>query len=317
MKARHIAIYTVLIFLLALSAGGAAHYWNISRDQASLLSASRVELQQANLKVGRGETLLADANKKIGSLSSEVKREVKARRASLTLVAELTAALTAEKKNVKVKTRVVYKNSVERVEVELPKGKIFIEKDGKYLPVESMAYNYKDHRITIVGDAIKGELSYRLHQKFRGVLAESRLPGGGYNHYATFWELGPRGEDAVKLKLESFKVVRTDERAPKFWWWNPHLDLLGGIAFKPDVSPHVELGLSVMSWGKTADDMHWRFLRVGVGVVGRELSLSLSPAMYNIGKPLPLVSNLWLTPTVGYLPMSGGWFGGLGISVVF
>ena len=129
MKATHIVIYIVLTLLLAVSAGGAFHFWNKSRDVASLLSASRTELQAAKLSIGRGETLLADANKKIDALSSEVRKEVEARRASLTMVAELRAALTSEKKNVKVRTRVVYKNSIEKVEVELPKGKIFVEKD--------------------------------------------------------------------------------------------------------------------------------------------------------------------------------------------
>jgi len=320
MKPRHIVINIILVLLLALSAGGAFHFWNISQDQASLLSASRVELQQANLTIGRGKTTIADANKRLEVLAKEVHEEVVKRRASLTMVAELQAKLDIEKKNVKVRTRVIYRNSVERVEVDLPKGKIFVEKDGKYLPVENMSYSYKDHRITITGDAIKGTLSYRLHQKFRATVVESKLPGGGYNHYATLWELSEEGKDEKKLSLTSFSIVKTDELAPHMWWWNPHIDLLGGLVVtgEPAVVPHVEVGVSVMSYGKTADDMTWRFLRVGIGAVGLdELSLSISPVMYNVGKPLPLISNLWITPTVVYQPLSNEWGGGLGLSVVF
>tara|TARA_Y100000310_G_scaffold151358_2_gene150959 strand:+ start:1085 stop:2053 length:969 start_codon:yes stop_codon:yes gene_type:complete len=322
MKARHIIIYVVLTLLLALFAGGAFHYWSKSCDQASLLSASRVELQAAKLSIGRGETLLADANKRADTLSSEVKKDVEARRAALTLVAELRAKLETAEKEVQVITRLVYRDRVKRVEVDLPPGKIFVERDGKYYPVDNMAYSYRDHRITITGDAIKGVLSYKLHQKFRGVVAESKRPDGGYNHYATLWELGAKGEDETKLKLTSFKVVKTDELAPRMWWWAPHVDLLGGAAITSqngDIGVHtqVELGVSFMGYGKTNNDLSWRFIRVGVGVTGDEFSLSLSPAMYNVGGPLPLVSNLWITPTVDYIPLSGGWGGGLGLSVVF
>ena len=77
------------------------------------------------------------------------------------------------------------------------------------------------------------------------------------------------------------------------------------------------MGISFMSYGKTADDMIWRFIRIGVGAAGSDFSLTLSPAMFNLGKILPLVSNLWITPVVGYIVTADELFGGLGFSVVF
>lgn len=316
---KHIVAYVGLSVLLLLFAGTSLYFWHTSSEQEDLLSSTRDELQEARLEIGRGETTIADANKKISTLQKQVAREVKERHATLTMFAELTAKYAAMKKKVKTETRVEYRDRVVTREVNLPPGKIFMKKDGDYKPVKKLTYSYEDHRITIHGDAIAGTLSYELHQRFAAQVVESKLPSGGYNHYINLWEL-KEDEKLQKLELESFKVTKSDELKPQMYWWNPKLDLMGGalVDSSASVAPHLSFGLSFMGHGKTTDDLSWRFIRVGVGTTGpSSLTLSVSPVQYNVGKYLPLVSNVWATPTFGYDVVTDRWFGGLGISVVF
>jgi hypothetical protein len=182
-----------------------------------------------------------------------------------------------------------------------------------------MSWSYKDFRITIDGDAIKQVLSYKLHQRFRGQLIETRLPTGARNHYFRLQELDDKGSVVGKLELDRFDVMRGKELSDRMMWWNPKLDLgLGfGVNQSLEESWLGDIGISLSAYGKTPDDIKWRFFRFGAGVTKSGYSLAFSPALFNLGKHLPLVSNVWLMAF-------GGWdFGamkahfGLGISVVF
>lgn len=313
-------------WLIVIAAVGFVAFSQYQKAQANaaLLDAKNKQLMTANLELGRAQTTIVkqkDLHRTaIDDLDKKWKKEIKDRKALITQYAQLEGLYTAEQKKRKVITKVLWKERNTEHTVDLPFNKLFIRQDnGEYKHVESMTWAYKDFRLSIQGDAVKQTLSYKLHQKFRAQFVETKLPTGGRNHYAKFYEVDDQGKDVGELELTKFEVLKANELASKMFWWNPKVDLLagGGINTRLQGFWTAEFGLSLMSHGQTPDDMRWRFLRLGLGVTNHGFALSFSPAQYNLGKHLPLVSNVWLTPLVGYDFGAGVPHLGLGIGVVF
>jgi hypothetical protein len=313
--------WLVLVFAI----GAVAFYqWRSVQSTKELLKLKNEQLQQANLELGRAKTTIVeqkDLHRSIVSgLEEEIKKEIKERNALITQYSELEGLYQAEQKKRRIITRILTNERNTNRIVDLPKGKIFLrEEDGTYTQVESMAWSYKDFRITITGDAVKQTLSYKLHQKFKGKFVETKLPTGGSNHYAKFYELDDKDKVVGELKLSRFDVFKVNTLQPKMFRWNPKLDLAVGGSLDTSLKGGVvaDVGVSFMSYGITNNDIKWRFLRFGIGLRNKNLSLSFSPFQYNIAQHLPLVSNIYLSPILGYdfgnlIPHFGGQ-----LSVVF
>ena len=67
----------------------------------------------------------------------------------------------------------------------------------------------------------------------------------------------------------------------------------------------------------TEDDLEWRFLRLSVGAVGDKINLGFAPVRWNMGKHLPLVSDLWLYGGIMREFKMGGWRYFIGLSTIF
>jgi len=89
------------------------------------------------------------------------------------------------------------------------------------------------------------------------------------------------------------------KRRPSFSWRDPRLTLGigGGIGVHPTFQGTAQayLGFSFLSYGS------FRFLALsgGFDFINNTAIFSLAPFSYNIGDPLPLLSDLWLSPAVG------------------
>jgi len=92
------------------------------------------------------------------------------------------------------------------------------------------------------------------------------------------------------------------KRAPKekSWMWNPRLAL--SISAGTELYPSIDM--SLFSYGRTKGDMDWRFLDFGVGGDSDNFYLQFAPVEYNIGKPLPLAENLFISPYINITPES-------------
>lgn len=83
-----------------------------------------------------------------------------------------------------------------------------------------------------------------------------------------------------------------------------YMGLDGGLVMAPDpqgdVVPNAQL--SLFSYGKTKLDNDWTFLGVGVGYETQQESINLmvSPINYNVGKPIPLIDNMHVGPSISY-----------------
>lgn len=133
-----------------------------------------------------------------------------------------------------------------------------------------------------------------------------------YTQYVQISASEPGSEDRVPLAIVKADYAYTDPTAPEFRWFTPHLD--AGImgAFTPlGGTGGGTLGLSIMSYGISRDDNIWRFVRLGIAYDGDMGLVQLDPVGYNIARPLPLVSDIWIYP--GLIIAPTGYGGGLSL----
>ena len=113
----------------------------------------------------------------------------------------------------------------------------------------------------------------------------------------------------------------------KMFWLNPILDVgifVGGqvYQFAPGpgrdsvLSTGVDLGISLSSYGETRADSWVRFFRFGVGfnMERQAAQFSIAPLTFNIGKPLPLITNLYVMPLFA-IDTAGGMTLNLGLGL--
>jgi len=163
-------------------------------------------------------------------------------------------------------------------------------------------------------------------RKFHLSTAVGKQENGQFAFYHTLdYEVPEKSGSKYRISLTSSEYLQLPQERRMFWW-NPVLDagLFAGanihsFAFGPGRSDGVfsfgaELGLSFSSYGYTKVDSLWRFFRVGLGYDAERRTghLSFAPALFNVGDPLPLLTNLWLYPYVG-LDSGGGVLVGAGI----
>ncbi len=101
------------------------------------------------------------------------------------------------------------------------------------------------------------------------------------------------------------KTANTVQEYPtaKFSFWNPRLFLgvEGGIGVNPvrgEFSPSLSVG--IMSYGQYKTNPDFSVLEVGVayGTVSQRPQIVVTPVAYNVGKHIPLMSNMYIGPTV-------------------
>lgn len=136
------------------------------------------------------------------------------------------------------------------------------------------------------------------------------------------------------IKLYPVSIISSDymqvPASSKWFWLNPRIDanfVGGGLVYKIADGPGrsdsvlsmgVDVGISLSSYGPTKVDSWFRMFRFGLGYnIERQAgSLSFAPFAFNVGKPLPLLTNLYLTPQIA-IDTAGGLTVNLGIGPQF
>jgi hypothetical protein len=319
MTTKQALILSGVIVLLVGVTVGFIYYVVQTRHQReltqSLLNQTNEKLHSANLDIGRARTREGDAQALIDQLRIDIQKEIQQRQAVLVMYSLLEAKYTQAVNNVRTITKVVYEDKI----IDLPKGKIFVRlDDGNYKEITSLTYNYKDYHIEINGDSIKETLSYKLNQRFAGVLAKTRMKDGSSDYYLRLSELDKDGKSTQDLKLEKFEVIETNPKEEnEFHWFDPYLDGYFGVTYSNGITYTGEVGISLISFGIGRPNNFLRFIRFGIGVTDGKLSTSFSPVLWNFGRLIKPLSNLWLTPIVGWNFGSDSWLTGMGVSVVF
>jgi hypothetical protein len=148
-------------------------------------------------------------------------------------------------------------------------------------------------------------------------------------HHKLQYSVPDKGPEVYDVKIISSDYIQASLKN-KMFWFNPIIDLdffVGGrvatFATGPGrsgelVSAGIDLGLSLSSYGETKSDSLIRAFRFGLGYDAERRAgrLSLSPLTFNIGKPLPVLTNLYLTPMFA-IDTAGGFTLTLGAGVQF
>jgi hypothetical protein len=168
----------------------------------------------------------------------------------------------------------------------------------------SYTVHARDHKIvTVVGKKDSGQLTF--HHKLT---------------YSVPEETGKK-EYPIEVVSSDFQQLQLKN---KMFWLNPILDVsvfIGGTVyqFAPGpgrdsiLSAGADLGISLSSYGETKADSWLRLFRFGIGYnMERQAGhLSFAPLTFNIGKPMPLITNLYIMPmlavdTAGGLTLNVG-----------
>jgi hypothetical protein len=267
------------------------------------LQEQSIKIQQtANLEIGRSQTELGNAKETIKKLDNQIQDDIKKQKAIIDSYSILEA------KNHATGSGII------QIKPEIQTKEIYITKDGQPIQLKTLPFSFDDFRLHIQGDAITKDFKYKLDQNFEIQLAETTLKNGNHNHYAELYELDSGGKRINKLTITKFQTIDSDLLTTNHLkWFDPHLDL--GIAYHVKGGIAGELGISLMSYGKPSL-LTWRFIRGSAGLDTNGVYLNFNPALYNIGAPLPLLSNIWLAPGIGYGLENKTYLLSFGLSVI-
>lgn len=275
------------------------------------------KLMEANLEIGRAESRFGDASDHVKHLEKHLKKELKQRSALLTRYGELKARYEVEVSR-KLETRVEIINTVsvgECTTLNLTEGQLYVARNKELGALNPFSARYEDHRVAIgcavttrvtPSGSVPVGISYNLNLKLKANILETITPTGAINNYITIYELNEKGETVGKFEIEEFSMVIDDQRTPKFLWWDPHMDIAVGLGLRSDSTINklnwegsASLGFTPMSYGLSSKDLAWRFARFSFDL-GQDISIGLTPVLYNIGNNLPVFTNLWVGPFAHY-----------------
>lgn len=292
--------------------------WKKNKELDIQLKRANAQYEEASLALDRATTELGDANKKVSELSKDLQGQLKARQEITQRYAELHTKyeVIASQNNIPVDNTGTIVDST-APDFRFAEGHYYLatEQGGSKLVDlgPDLKFGFHDNRIVISAKLATGvdkqtkqltpmsDISYKLQLRIKTMMVTTIDPKGHENTYAEMYEVDETGTKVLgKFSTDQFYVVTKDQRAKHMEWWNPHLD--AGLVAGYNGSPTQlggSIGVSLMSYGLTKNDMTWRFIRPGV-TLSERVGLDLAPALYNIGEPLPLVSNLWVGPYIGY-----------------
>jgi hypothetical protein len=143
------------------------------------------------------------------------------------------------------------------------------------------------------------------------------------------YSIPEKGDAKYNIELLKSDYIQAPEKS-KMFWFNPIIDMnafIGGNIYKFGfgsdranslLSLGVDVGFSFSSYGPNKVDSWFRLFRLGVGYDAERQGahFSFAPFAFNIGKPLPLLTNLYLAPQIG-LDTAGGLTIGVGVGPQF
>jgi len=111
----------------------------------------------------------------------------------------------------------------------------------------------------------------------------------------------PEAQPGETFRIKGISSEMLELPAPRavFDWWDPHLYLMAylGMGVYPvlEFSAGASLGITIMSYGD------WTFVGLSLGFDGFQQTFQASfiPFLYNIGGPLPFLSDLEIGPYIG------------------
>jgi len=340
----YLEIIKAIIFIVVLVAIGFAvlkGYTLVNNQLAFQEERHKIELEEARkyrIYDADQAANLARANTEIGSLKSEISKlkdeakskdnalkealaDIKARKEKITNLGLTIASLENDIRKLRTESSHEYKagtndpNEQYFIDIMYPvkdkEGKV--EKEIPY----AWAIFYPNKP-----DAEKWKYGiYKLDYNIRTIQTEQK--DGHTNTYTEVWfennQRKASRDYRVPVKIESSEFKQEDIKEQSFYWWTPHLSLNLDAALKTDASSAVGGGISFSTsgYGRTENDLSWKLIDIGLSTNGSETWAKFTPFSYNIGEHIPLISNTFIGPFVGYEFNDGSTIYGLGLSIPF
>ena len=164
-----------------------------------------------------------------------------------------------------------------------------------------------------------GIYSLEYHSK----IVQSEQETGNINTYIETWFENNKRKVSrgykVPVKIVSSEFQQLKIKKNKFYWWDPKLNLNLDYGFSSNSSQTAGGGISIsfMGYGRTKNDLMWRFVDFGLSTNGDDYWIKFSPFAYNVGRHIPLVDNTFIGPFVGYDVSNNSKMIGISISVPF
>ena len=244
---------------------------------------------------------------KLKSLSSKYSSLLQENKEQISAYAQLEARYSY----LKTWSKEVYSKlqGKETIEKKCKDNICLVTKDDCYIIFdgESFNTNFKDYHIAISVSARRltrnkwnTDVTYKLDQKFRLELIETTSIETGYTRlHANLAELDG-SSDGKPLDIEEFKIAKAEDIESGFNIWSPSLELgvYQPIIYDGQHYPSPFIGLSLSNYRNPKTDI-FHFFRLGVGVSDQTAFFLFTPASYNIGSQIPLISDLWLGLDIG------------------
>ena len=159
--------------------------------------------------------------------------------------------------------------------------------------------------------------------EYKTKIIQTEQQDGQWNTYVEAWAENNKDKESIgkelPVKIEMAEFLQLKKQTKEFFWWSPHVNLNLDAALGSNLDTNVGGGISLSTsgYGRTVNDLTWRFIDFGLSTNGDNYWAKFTPFAYNIGEHIPLVSNTFLGPFVGYEFTDRVWVGGLGISIPF
>lgn len=331
------AVMFGLIILALVGAGLKGYAW-VSMKFAHQEAQHKIELEQARQYKQYNDNLVRAHTEVVKDLKSEIKglekrnsaavdamlKDIKDKNEKITNMGETVAKLNENIRDLRVKADHTYKSGTGDYNEQEFKKIMYRDKDedGNVIEVPIGWAIYFPNREP--GKRWKtGVYPLEYHSK----VVQSEQEDGQINTYTEVYfennkDKASRGiEVPIKIASSEFKQLRKEDK--EFYLWAPHINFtidfgIGGFDVLDENSNPIVPGISVSmsGYGRTKNDLDWKFVELGLSSDGDTTYFKFMPFSYNIGNFVPLVSNTFVGPFIGY-STEGETVYGFGLSIPF
>lgn len=208
----------------------------------------------------------------------------------------------------------------EKSDRKIKVNNIEIYKDGKLIDIHEYTKNIQVKDITDNNEVKISEVrfnassrmpwSYKVFNRKYKIIHFIGKKESGQLSFTSKLKYSINDSEYYEIPITSSKYIQMKNKN-KFYWFNPILDInfvIGGQVnnfiqiFNRDnlFSIGVDLGISLSSYGETKVNSLFRLLRFGLGYdINRTTArTSFAPITLNIGRYLPVLTNLYLSPQI-------------------
>lgn len=318
------------LIIVALVIVGLKGYAWVSMEFAHQEAQHKIELENARQYKQYNDSLVRAHTEVVKSLKDEIKeldnqwdearKDIKEKDEKIINIGKTIAKLNENIRDLRVKSDHAYKEGTGDYNEQYFKKIMYRHKDeGGNVTEVPVAWSMYFPNREPDKQWKTGVYPLEYHSK----IVQSEQEDGQFNTYTEVYfennkDKASRGlEVPIEIISSEFTQLRKEDK--EFFWWAPHLNLnvdfgISGFDLGNPIVPGISISMS--GYGRTKNDLDWKFVDLGISSDGTDTYFRFSPFAYNIGTFIPLISNTFIGPFVGFSTESETMFG-FGLSIPF